>query len=70
MHIREERYVRDTQPLDPNCDCHTCRNYSRAYINHLFKINDDLAKRLATIHNLRTYTRLINILREVENGKE
>jgi queuine tRNA-ribosyltransferase len=70
LHIREERYVRDNQPIDPNCDCHTCKNYSRAYINHLFKIDDTLGKRLATIHNLRTYTRLINILREVENGKE
>lgn len=53
----------DLSPIDPNCDCHTCKNYSRAYLFHLFKIGDTLAYRLATIHNLRFYARLMEKLR-------
>jgi queuine tRNA-ribosyltransferase len=50
-------------PVDEECDCHTCRNYSRAYLYHLFKIGDATAWRLATIHNLRFYARLMERLR-------
>jgi queuine tRNA-ribosyltransferase len=64
LFIRREKYVRDNSPIDESCDCHTCRFYSRAYLNHLFKIEDNLAGRLATIHNLRTYTRLMGLIRE------
>lgn len=64
LFIGREKYVRDTQPISEYCDCHTCRNYSRAYLHHLFQIEDSLAWRLATIHNLRTYSRLIEILRK------
>lgn len=64
MHILEEKYVRDPNPIDPSCDCTVCQGYSRAYLQHLFRINDTLAGRFATIHNLRTYTRLIELLRE------
>lgn len=66
MHIIREKYVRDNTPIDPSCDCLTCQHYSRAYLNHLFKIKDMTAGRLATIHNLRTYTRLIEKLRTYE----
>ncbi len=63
LHISQEKYTRDTQPIDPNCDCHTCQKYSRAYLKHLFEIEDATASRLATMHNVRTYTRLIEKLR-------
>jgi queuine tRNA-ribosyltransferase len=53
----------DLSPVDPHCDCHTCTNYSRAYLSHLFKIGDTLAYRLATIHNLRFYAQLLERLR-------
>jgi queuine tRNA-ribosyltransferase len=64
VHIMEQKYARDSSPISPYCDCHTCRNYSKAYLQHLFKIGDSLAERLATIHNLRHYTRLIELLRK------
>jgi queuine tRNA-ribosyltransferase len=54
----------DLSPIDPNCDCHTCQNYSRAYLSLLFKIEDTLAYRLATIHNLRFYAQLMERLRK------
>ncbi|PIR43618.1 tRNA guanosine(34) transglycosylase Tgt [candidate division WWE3 bacterium CG10_big_fil_rev_8_21_14_0_10_32_10] len=63
MHIGQEKYVRDYNPISNYCDCYTCKNYSRSYINYLFKINDSLAERLCTIHNLRTYTLLIKNLK-------
>lgn len=67
MHIKEERYVRDFTAIDDKCDCRTCQTTTRAYLNHLFNIGDQLAGRLATIHNIRTYTRLIELLRGI-NG--
>lgn len=63
IYIMDHKYLRDTRPISIFCDCYTCKNYSRAYIHHLFEINDSLAQRLATIHNLRTYTKLFEILR-------
>lgn len=64
LYIHRERYMRDFNPISDYCDCYTCKNYTRAYLNHLFKIEDTLAYRLATIHNLRTYSRLIDELRK------
>lgn len=64
LYISDEKYVRDPRPISQYCDCHTCSNYSRGYLNHLFEIEDPLSWRLATIHNLRTYTKLIEILRK------
>jgi queuine tRNA-ribosyltransferase len=61
--IGKKLYETDESPIDPYCDCHTCKYYSRAYLHHLFKINDTIAYRLATIHNLRHYTLLIEYLR-------
>ena len=63
LHITDARYVRDGAPVDPECDCLCCRRYSRAYLHHLFHIRDSLAGRLATIHNLRFYTRWTTRLR-------
>lgn len=64
IQIGGSRYARDSRPISEVCDCLTCRRYSRAYLRHLFKVGDSVAGRLATIHNLRTYTRLVEKLRE------
>jgi len=61
--IRNSRYATDTGPLDPNCDCYTCRHYSRAYLRHLQQCNEILGARLATIHNLYYYQALMRGLR-------
>jgi len=53
-----------TSPLDENCDCYTCKNYSRSYLHHLDKCNEILGARLNTIHNLRYYQRVMQGLRD------
>lgn len=63
QYLDKEVYTRDAGPISEWCDCYTCKNHSRAYLRHLFKIEDSLAWRLATIHNLRTYAMLIERLR-------
>lgn len=55
------------EPISAMCDCHTCQNYSRAYLAHLFRVKDGLGWRLATIHNLRFYAMLTEILRTQVN---
>jgi queuine tRNA-ribosyltransferase len=62
--IRNARYRTDTQPLDPDCDCYTCQNYSRSYLRHLDKCGEILGARLNTIHNLHYYQQLMRELRE------
>ncbi len=64
VRIRNAPYRDDTRPLDPECDCYTCKNYSRAYLYHLDKANEMLGGRLNTIHNLHYYQTLMNGLRE------
>lgn len=55
-------------PLDPECDCYTCRNYTRAYIRHLIKTNEILGVRLLSIHNINFLTKLMERVRiEIEN---
>ena len=61
--IRNAKHREDTSPLDAECDCYTCKNYSRAYLYHLDKCNEILGARLNTIHNLRYYQRLMAGLR-------
>ncbi|SFE23732.1 queuine tRNA-ribosyltransferase [Thermoanaerobacter thermohydrosulfuricus] len=62
--VRDAPYAEDFSPLDEECDCYTCRNYSRAYIRHLFKANEILAARLATLHNLYFLIKLMGKIRE------
>ena len=64
MNMWNVKYERDPAPLDVNCDCPTCRNFSRAYIRHLFKAKEMLAMRLAVIHNLYFYNHLMLQIRE------
>lgn len=61
--IRNARYKKDTSPLDPNCNCSTCQNYSRAYLHHLQKSNEILGSRLSTLHNLFFYQYLMKSIR-------
>ena len=68
LYIEDERFARDASPIDESCDCLCCTNYSRAYLHHLFQIGEGLAYRLATLHNLRFYTRLMSFLSREEAG--
>ncbi|WP_132996448.1 tRNA guanosine(34) transglycosylase Tgt [Sporanaerobacter acetigenes] len=61
--IKNAEYKRDFGKLDPECDCYTCKNYSRAYIRHLFNVDEILAARLATIHNLYFLIKLMENIR-------
>jgi queuine tRNA-ribosyltransferase len=68
--IRNAQYERDRQPIDPKCGCHTCRNYTRAYLRHLFNAGEVLALRLGTIHNLFFYLDLMrNVRSSISQGK-
>lgn len=60
INIENARFAADPGPLDPNCSCYACQNYSRAYVNHLFRAKEILAARLATLHNLQFYLDLID----------
>ncbi|AGL01244.1 tRNA guanosine(34) transglycosylase Tgt [Desulfoscipio gibsoniae] len=66
--VRNAEYARDFRPLDPECDCYTCRNFSRAYIRHLIKANEVLGIRLTTLHNLRFVLRLMENIRAAIDG--
>ena len=64
MHLANKCYETDPRPLDEECDCPTCRNFSRAYLRHLFKAHEQLAGRLAVQHNLYFYNTLTEKIRE------
>jgi queuine tRNA-ribosyltransferase len=64
MNIRNARYAADTGPVDPECGCYTCRNFSRAYLRHLDRCGEMLGPRLATLHNLHHYLALMSRMRE------
>lgn len=66
--IRNNEFSRDWNKLDEECDCYTCKNYTRAYLRHLIKTNEILGMRLLSLHNLRFLTRLMEMVRhEIEN---
>ena len=62
--IRNAKHKTDTTTLDPECDCYTCKNYTRSYLNHLDKCNEILGARLNTMHNLRYYQNLMQGIRD------
>ncbi len=64
FNIRNSGYGQQGTPFDPNCNCYTCRNFSAAYLHHLFRSQEILAYRLATIHNLYFMTNLMKAIRE------
>ncbi len=63
INITNEKFKKDFSPIDKNCDCYTCQNYTRSYLRHLFFVGEPLAGRLATIHNLKFYLDLLKALR-------
>ncbi|MGW8185035.1 MAG: tRNA guanosine(34) transglycosylase Tgt [Candidatus Moraniibacteriota bacterium] len=63
--IKNSKFKKDFSAVDKNCDCELCQNHTRAYLNHLFKSGDPLGMRLASIHNLRFYAKLIKELQEM-----
>ena len=65
VNIKNAKYERDFTPLDPNCDCYTCRNYSKAYLRHLFKSDEILSSMLMTTHNLHF---LVNTMAGIRKG--
>ena len=64
INIKNEKYAKDSEPIDPLCGCPVCRRYSRAYVRHLFKAEEMLAMRLAVTHNLYFYNSLTKRIRE------
>jgi len=70
VRIRNATYALDTRPLDPHCDCYTCRNYSRAYLRHLSRCNEILGARLNTIHNLYYYQTLMRNIRQAIEDRQ
>ena len=65
VNIKSAQYKEDTNPIDPECTCHTCKNYTRAYLNHLFRGKELTYFRLATLHNLHYY---LTLMREARNA--
>ena len=63
VNIKNAKYMDDDRPLDPNCDCETCTQYSKAYLRHLFVAGEMLSARLNTIHNLHFYLSLMRQMR-------
>jgi len=57
--IKNAKYKDDLMPIDPDCDCYTCQNFSRSYLHHLFKIGEMLGSRLNTLHNLFFYKKIM-----------
>jgi queuine tRNA-ribosyltransferase len=63
MNIKNAQYTDDPGPLDPDCPCETCTQYSRAYLRHLYVAGEALSARLNTLHNLTYYLRLMEQMR-------
>ena len=62
VYILDDKHARAEEPVEAGCDCACCTRYGRAYLHHMFKVKDPQAERLASIHNLRFYTRLVERL--------
>jgi queuine tRNA-ribosyltransferase len=62
LYVRDDKHKREKGPVSTACDCPCCRRYSLAYVHHLFAVDDPLGLRLATLHNLRFYTQLMELI--------
>jgi queuine tRNA-ribosyltransferase len=68
--IKQAQYLEDLSPLDPACDCYTCRTFTKAYLRHLYQASEILFSTLATLHNIRYYLELMRNMRQaILNGK-
>ncbi len=68
--IRNARHAEDPMPIESDCDCYTCRNFSRAYLHHLAKRGEMLGATLASIHNVRFYQRLMQRIRDAISERD
>jgi queuine tRNA-ribosyltransferase len=69
FNLSNSTFRRDFSPIDSECNCYTCANYTRAYLNHLFKAKEILASTLATIHNLHFIVKLVDRMRQsIDDG--
>ena len=64
INIQKAMYAEDFTPLDEECDCYCCRNYTKAYLHHLYKVHEDFGKTLMSIHNIRFLIKLCEDARE------
>jgi queuine tRNA-ribosyltransferase len=64
VNLTNSKYARAFEPIDANCDCYTCANYTAAYVSHLFRAKEMSAATLATIHNERYIVRLVERMRQ------
>lgn len=70
LNIKRAEYKEDDSPLDPNCDCYCCKNYTKSYLRHLFKADEILCSMLLTEHNLRFYVKMMEGIRaSIEQGR-
>lgn len=68
--MNNKRFELDSKPIDEDCQCPTCRNYTRSYIRHLFKAKEILALRLCVLHNLYFYNKLMEDIRSaIDEGR-
>jgi len=65
ININNEKYRQDFSPIDSNCDCELCTKHTRAYLRHIFMMKDPLAMKLASVHNLKFYTELMEKLKKI-----
>ena len=63
VNIKNKKYEYDFNPIDSECDCYACKNYTRAYVRHLVRVNEGLGLRLASLHNLRFLIKLMEDVR-------
>ena len=64
INIKNARFERDFTPLDPECDCYTCRNYTKAYLRHVFKAEELISATLLSLHNIRFLERMMEGIRK------
>jgi queuine tRNA-ribosyltransferase len=64
MNLRNAQYMRDQDPVDPTCSCYACKNHSRGYLHHLFRVGEGLGMQLLSIHNVATMNRLMRDVRQ------
>ncbi len=70
IRLTHKNYRRDFYPIDPNCDCYACKNFTRAYLHHLFNANEVLSAVLASIHNVHFYlTMMAEVRKSIEEGR-
>ena len=63
LRVTDSRFRKDMYPVDTSCDCYTCKNFSRAYLHHLFRVGEILSATLATLHNIRFFMRFMEQMR-------